>query len=242
VNDIVSYSSVGVNWQGTPVEQLPVVGLLGPNYPRHRQDVSGVPWMRRALVLNNRFNVLPVWSRDDVGQTPKFPDLPLAKFPPGWPVIGFFPTTSSPVWNADHPIFNCMAEDARRWASGLFDDSLNPLPHRDVVVSSRANAAAWLYQVIRYDIDKSYADTPSDMWNAIVEKDAEFLSQVWELVFGRQSGNQAPADQPIVRIKTTDAQIISRTGWIEVASYTEKGSKQLEELLLAPTTEWKCEV
>jgi hypothetical protein len=134
-----------------------------------------------------------------------------------------------------------MTEDARRWARSLFDDSVNPLPHRGSVISSRANAAAWLYQVIRYDIEKSYSDTTPDMWNAIVEKDAEFLGQVWELVFDTGSSKDANADQPIVRIRTTEAQIISRSGWTEFASYTEKGRKQLEQLLFAPSPEWKCE-
>src|SRR4029453_1822615 len=119
-----------------------------------------------------------------------------------------------------------------------FDSSLNPLSFREDLMTNPAHAAAWLFRVVRDDVEgphKYEAKTPRELWNALAEKDTEFLEGIWRLVFDTSVKNFA--DYPIIRIAALEVHVLSCAGWLDLASY--KQDAEIRRYLPDTNKEWR---
>jgi hypothetical protein len=230
-----------ITWDGVNVRSLPSIYLLERGYQHDKATVSQIPWSGKALEATDYFRLLHVWTKGSLKSGPKVSDLALAEFPPQWPVIGFIPTVGIPLWNLNHTIIRKMDANARQWAAEHFDSSLNPLPLREDLMTNRAHAAAWLFRVFRDDVEgprKYEAKAPKELWEALIEKDGEFLQCVWKLVFGKSANRKKSANKHVIRITSLEVHVVSSDCWLDLNPYQQK--IEIRRYLPKTTKKWSC--
>jgi hypothetical protein len=79
------------------------------------------------------------------------------------------------VWNREHPVVAAVTRDAAHWCDINLPSNLDPLSVAEALLLDRSRAAWWLSRVI--------VDVKSDLWEAIADRDPDFLASLWKLVF-----------------------------------------------------------
>jgi hypothetical protein len=129
------------------------------------------------------FSMTPIWLRRP-GTPSKRPWLE-SRFPPQWNELcgAYFDWyagqgKSAVVWNCDHPLVKKADAQAWGWCEQTFRESIDPVPHREELLSEASKAASWILQCISRDSSK--------IWEGLPERDPKFLQGLLGLLFQRK--------------------------------------------------------
>ena len=131
------------------------------------------------------------------------------------------------VWNPRHPILKLSSRSAWLWAKTVFAASLDPIPHRRVLLSDPARAACWLRRCISAD--------NSHLWRGLVERDPQFLPSLLELVLGKtRAGKTKQLTFWVEEPGERRLRVIDALEWATV-----KKSEEIREHLPEPPSQWR---
>ncbi len=175
------------------------------------------------------FGMAPIWLRRPKA-SPE-PSWIVSKFPPQWRELcgakfHLYAGYDQPVvvWNRDHPLVREATTSARNWCDLTFQKSIDPVPHREEILSDPHKAAYWLLQCIRGDSGK--------VWRGLPERDPKFLPSLFSALpsWKALSGSRRVlfwADTPGLG----ELRVVDPTTWTEV-------KKPIEQYLPNPGTQW----
>jgi hypothetical protein len=210
------YPKVALN--GEPVQVIECLSGYDAD-----DEYSGLGWNsvttapdKIILVEERRLRIAPLWTKkpsiaDTKGQSPI--GL-LSRFPPQWKnVCGIYFDAyasiddSAHVWNGDHPLAHQVTSEARQWISKELAIDKDALRLKDQLLRSRSRLAAWLLHCMTADQE--------EYWNAVKERDSEFLKAVWKVIF-----NESSRFTPVIYIREVEPRVevylISPGGWSQV--------------------------
>jgi hypothetical protein len=105
----------------------------------------------------------------------------MSKFPPEWRELcgARFEWYSghgewNTVWNRDNHLVKLLSPSVSDHLSGVFGKSVDPLPHKEMLLSDISMAAGWVLRVLSQD--------SSELWRGIPERDPAFLPELFALL------------------------------------------------------------
>jgi hypothetical protein len=174
------------SWRGRKVNVLPSVPGV------HEDDhYDGLSWQSRSMAPNRVMwrehyepALAPLWEGDPRGRANTHAAGLVAEFPPAWASTicgvrfsGYIATYGEAiVWNPDHPLVGAVDEESQRWVADTFASSIDPIPFRSDLLTSRGRGAAWLMRCLS---DRSW-----ELWDGLEDREPGFLSELGELVLG----------------------------------------------------------
>lgn len=185
VEEAAIWDHAGLLWRGKEVTDARPLVLTNETYGELKlawHSAKVAPTSIGAADGNGRRPVI-VWESIEGQSAAKRPPLDLAEFPPPWHRLTGVATRLSysdrplEVWNPAHPLIKVVDQVSWKWTMGTFAvDSLNPLPHRDELLSSPGRVAAWVLRCI--------AEDEADLWNGLAEHESAFLRDALESIEG----------------------------------------------------------
>ncbi|MBE0625786.1 MAG: ATP-binding protein [Burkholderiales bacterium] len=169
-----------VTWKSKPVTLLPCI--------QGREDddhYDGMGWdegtlsPHRIVCLDKlyRFSVAPLWERNPWKNLPAIETgFMRSNFPPAWKgIVGVtFEYYRQPIWNRGNKLVRLVSEDTWRWAQASQQKINDPLELRNEILKDRARAAAWVLRMLELGAQ--------DLWRGLIDREAEFLPAVWEVI------------------------------------------------------------
>ena len=152
-------------------------------------------------------SIIPVWLDSPKASARTWLDC---KYPSEWRELcgAKLASWNSPyggpvIWNRSHPIVRHMTDSAWEWCKKAFEQSVDPIPHRDKLLADKAAAACWLLHCLEVD--------SKDVWNGLVERDPNLLATLFSLLLPMGKTSVRPRlllwidDSPQSRILVADA-------------------------------------
>ena len=209
-------------WNNQKVSLVTCLG--GPTDDDHYDGLGwnsiNTPPDRIVAVPNYRLTIGPMWNERP---TPPARILPIglgSAFPPKWHTLccvdfqNYSRSSSSVcVWNRRHPLTTLVTKASWAWCVKTFGESIDPLPFKEVLLRQKNRAAAWLAFFI--------ARGGQGLWEGLVERDHEFLSSIWELLFRGHESNEEPIQLCIWREHSTSSHLVVLTPDRYIASSDE---------------------
>jgi hypothetical protein len=131
-------------------------------------------------------------------------------------------------WNLDNVVVTAVNREGWEWVEDAFSNSLDPLHLKDELFKSKGRLAAWVIRCV--------SKSSQELWNGLRERDASFLSRLWEslgLITPRRRGH-APRGLYYLKGRSyLSASVLTPEGWEEVG-----GQKAVLDYLPEPGPEW----
>lgn len=164
--------------------------------PSSDSELSAVGWNTsrippdRVVQLERGwpFSMAPIWLRRPRTLL-EFGWLE-SKFPPQWKELcgAYFEwyagkNEAGIVWNRSHALVKKANAQAWVWCEETFRESIDPIPHREELLSESSKAASWLLRCISRDSSK--------IWEGLPERDPKFLPELFGLLFQGKSRHES---------------------------------------------------
>lgn len=230
------------SWRGKPVAPAIAFNITDQYEPKrnHRNWFGDLFGPQYVGAIEGRDGIHPVlvWDEFEPNDLPSgdrfhYP-AKFAQFPPEWRDLATIRSTGDRwflhAWNRENPLCGAVDGIAWEWALETFEESLDPLPHREEILRSRSRVAAWILMGL-YEVD-------NELWNDLADRDPDFLDEAWRLIDGLGDDDEIYA----VSVETADVMVraIARTGWRWVES--GKDDAAFTRLLGRPGKEWLVKV
>ena len=209
------------------------VGLGGPNDNYHHEGIS-YAWRFEPpdlmVELPGFRKMTPLWTRaPKLDRTPPLFGV-ILRFPPAWRSVGLSLLDSFGqlefFWNREHPLVRLLDNEAFSRAPLADED---PLLKRSLLLGEKCVAAAWIARVLM--------SGSRGVWQAVIERDTEFVSTIWTLVFGRGSNpGGAPA---VLAVWDGRLQHANEVSLMTAAGWRSATSEEHDALLPEPGPEWR---
>jgi hypothetical protein len=187
-------------------------GHIGNRFSFNKKPISLVPWSAPVQRLSSfesnaigwnsriappdrvvdleswRFTLAPIWLRRPqvASQSWRLE----SKFPPQWREIcgarfDFYAGDSQPatVWNDVHPLVRQVDRSSWDWSDKTFRISVDPLPHKDALLSDVRRAASWFLQCISRD--------SKEIWDGLPERDPMLIPELINILFPRMKSAES---------------------------------------------------
>jgi len=167
---------------------LHVIPLISENRAdRGFNGYSGLGWNPVSLppdrVVFKReypYGLAPIWMRRPRANSSKgHLECP---FPPGWKKLcgarfGWYGgyEIHATVWNSANPLVKQATTLGWEWCKGTFRSSIDPVPHRNELLSNPEKAVCWLLLCLSSDNSK--------IWEGIPERDPDLIPRLMEMLY-----------------------------------------------------------
>jgi Histidine kinase-, DNA gyrase B-, and HSP90-like ATPase len=173
-----------LQWRGRPVTMTgcllkpePFDEYTGIVFNKHSGPCFVIP---APFYSNYKSKLIPLWTEYGLSRTRK-PWGYESSMPPMWNNLilvrfshfyGY--NQGDDVWNGTSTLTKSLTKEAWATISKLTNQSLNPMPHKNALLSDKALASAWFAAfLLRGD---------QETWNALCEQHSEFVLAVWHTV------------------------------------------------------------
>jgi hypothetical protein len=195
-------------------------------------DEGTIPYREQLWAF--RVLLSPVWVTPDAMARPKNSWGIMTTFPPEWRHIcgahfeNYFGTKSALYWNENNPVVRRVDAQDFFWVSNRFSDKTNPLSFKAEILSNASIAAAWVLNSIK---NSAYS-----IWDALKDNDPNFLTSVWELLFG--DGSIGAEVCQWYQGSDTKLRVLTPNGWHALRN-VPKEQEQVHRLLPVSSSEWR---
>jgi hypothetical protein len=222
-----------VKWKN---RKLQIVRALGG--PTRGDHYEGRVWHGRnvspdKILVAPSYRVLlcPVWEKPPSITSGTHLE---AQFPPNWGAVAGAHIANyagldahAIVWNANHSLSRHLDSDVFEWRVSTLGDSNDPLPHRSEVLSNREYAVAWTRCCLENGL--------GHLWNGILERDATFLPELFEVIDLDNKGGELPQMLFLVQESTSSRlRAASLKGWTVI-----RDDQQIARSINKPAADWR---
>jgi hypothetical protein len=234
-------------WRKRPVSTMRCIGK-----PTDRNHYDGIAWNRAGICPDRvvefitefgRSSLVALWVSQDGARSPRVVPGYACRFSPRWKTLcgvtfQHFSGSRSPrtFWNPRHRFVSAIDETGWQWCKDRFRDTLDPLTQRDTLLSNVSYAGAWAISVIEKG--------ERDLWEGLVEREPQFLSYVWELLFGvNRTAKSEVVCFWVEDVTDTRLRVVSPTSWkIYKSTYRDSENNQaIQRHLPNPGSDWCLE-
>ena len=182
------YQSIpeALTWKAKSVSILPCI--RGPGHDSHYE---GLGWWTGNLRVDRvlgftewgRIRAVPIWQKNPWSVVPSGqPASPSCRFPPAWKnIVGiaFDDIDSAPqvLWNPGNRIVRLALTQGPISRVDFEHDLTDAIELRERTLTDAAKAAAWVLGIL------ALLDSESLEWDGLTEREPEFVSALWALLF-----------------------------------------------------------
>lgn len=188
----------------------------------------------------SNFGIAWLWTkRPERGSAQPHPVGAVCVFPQAWRDVcgarldGYSSSANNKTfWNPDNSVVAAVDGEGWEWAKNIFSRAHDPLNLKDELFKSKGRQAAWLIRCI--------STSGQELWNGLRERDASFLSRLWESLglMTPHRGGRAPRRLYFLKNYTyLSASVITPEEWEEAGR-----PKAMPDYLPDPGPEWTLTV
>jgi hypothetical protein len=133
------------------------------------------------------------------------------------------------IWNPGNKVVGAVDMEGWEWVRGALGNTLDPISLKDELFKSSGRLSAWIIRCLN--------EGKKQLWNGLRERDALFLTQVWEALdmLTPGQGGQAPGEIYFLNAKTFLAMTVLTPGGWKVTHQPREILARLSD----PGPEWR---
>lgn len=199
----------------SPVTALPA--LVGRTFGQPIPWGAGVLTPDRLVIHGSPFELIRLWTKPN--------DTEVTSFPPAWSNLVVALVTNRReaewVWNQKSPVLPLISGEPWERTGTMFEESLDPLPHKKELLRDAGLGAAWLIRNLMM--------SDEELWEWIREESPGFVTEIWDHCLSRLH-----MDNIVVSTSGMLAVATSRS-WFKV----NRVSRECGSILPDPGPEWR---